>query len=220
MTITMPIHPFTGLTALGLRRDGRPIWPVMGGDGTTDPSTPPAPAPVPAPPAPVVPPADPAPIPPAPPPKPEDGLGEAGKKALAEERAARQALQKRFDKLAEALGDGDKAKGKTDIELLNDKFGAYEQQLAAEREARFRAEVAQEKGLTAKQAARLKGATRDDLLADADDLLASFPAAAAPQADPAKPPTPAPDPSQGNRNSPPPRPKSLTEAVAEAMKAK
>ena len=27
----LPIHPFTGLTALGLRRNGAPIWPVRGG---------------------------------------------------------------------------------------------------------------------------------------------------------------------------------------------
>jgi hypothetical protein len=27
----LPVHPFTGLTALGLRRSGAPIWPVRGG---------------------------------------------------------------------------------------------------------------------------------------------------------------------------------------------
>lgn len=27
----LPVHPFTGLTALGLRRNGAPIWPVKGG---------------------------------------------------------------------------------------------------------------------------------------------------------------------------------------------
>lgn len=30
----LPIHPTTGLTALGWRRNGVPIWPVLGGDGT------------------------------------------------------------------------------------------------------------------------------------------------------------------------------------------
>ncbi|MFI6329862.1 hypothetical protein ACIBBG_16365 [Micromonospora chersina] len=29
----MVFHPFTGLQALGLRKDGRPIWPVAGGNG-------------------------------------------------------------------------------------------------------------------------------------------------------------------------------------------
>ncbi len=40
----LPVHPFTGLTALGLRRNGAPIWPVRGaspddpsnGDGQDD----------------------------------------------------------------------------------------------------------------------------------------------------------------------------------------
>ncbi|MFY1588985.1 hypothetical protein ACN267_31345 [Micromonospora sp. WMMD734] len=27
----MPVHPYTGLTAIGLRRNGQPIWPVRGG---------------------------------------------------------------------------------------------------------------------------------------------------------------------------------------------
>jgi len=27
---TLPVHPYTGLTAIGLRRNGAPIWPVMG----------------------------------------------------------------------------------------------------------------------------------------------------------------------------------------------
>ncbi|MFF0823050.1 hypothetical protein ACFYUR_22035 [Micromonospora haikouensis] len=27
----LPVHPFTGLTAIGLRRNGQPIWPVKGG---------------------------------------------------------------------------------------------------------------------------------------------------------------------------------------------
>lgn len=29
----MLFHPYTGLQAIGLRKDGRPIWPVAGGDG-------------------------------------------------------------------------------------------------------------------------------------------------------------------------------------------
>lgn len=38
-TATLPIHPDTGLTALGLTSKGRPIWPVLGGDGTGDGNT-------------------------------------------------------------------------------------------------------------------------------------------------------------------------------------
>jgi hypothetical protein len=31
LSADLPVHPFTGLTALGLRRNGAPIWPVRGG---------------------------------------------------------------------------------------------------------------------------------------------------------------------------------------------
>lgn len=33
----LPTHPTTGLTALALRPDGRPIWPILGGSGDGDP---------------------------------------------------------------------------------------------------------------------------------------------------------------------------------------
>ncbi|MEL3944492.1 hypothetical protein [Streptomyces sp. LNU-CPARS28] len=39
---SLPIHPRTGETALGLRRDGRPIWPIKGGSGEGGDPTPPA----------------------------------------------------------------------------------------------------------------------------------------------------------------------------------
>ncbi|WDZ91150.1 hypothetical protein [Nocardiopsis sp. HUAS JQ3] len=32
----LPVHPRTGLTALGVLDSGRPVWPVLGGDGTGD----------------------------------------------------------------------------------------------------------------------------------------------------------------------------------------
>ncbi|PRX90831.1 hypothetical protein [Allonocardiopsis opalescens] len=32
----LPVHPITGLAALGWRRDGRPIWPILGGSGEGD----------------------------------------------------------------------------------------------------------------------------------------------------------------------------------------
>lgn len=37
----LPIHPRTGLTAVGYRRDGRPIWPILG--ASDDGGEPPAP---------------------------------------------------------------------------------------------------------------------------------------------------------------------------------
>jgi hypothetical protein len=131
-------------------------------------------------------------------------LGPAGERALATERAERKKLEQQLaalsplTKLAEALGAGTPAAGgKSDVELLQEKFGTYEQQLAEERQARWRAEVAAEKGLNAQQAARLQGSTRDELTADADALVALFPTA------PAGPRNPTPDPSQGARGGQP-----------------
>ncbi len=191
----LPIHPFTGLTALGLRRDGRPIWPVLGG---SEPAADPEPAI----------PAEPAPAAPAPEDKP---LGAAGEKALAAERARAKELEKelaafRKDKAAREEAD------KTEAE----KRAAAEQRAADAELRALRLEVAAEKGLNAAQAKRLQGATRDELLADADDLLANFGAAA-----PSKPTTPAPDPSQGSKGSAPAaRPTSLGQAVGAALKRK
>lgn len=143
---------------------------------------------------------DPASAPTAPPAEPvEQPLGPAGKKALDAEREARRALEKQLadlaplKQLAELIRGGEQAPpGKSEVDLLNEKFGRYEQDLAAERQARWRAEVAQERGLTAQQAARLVGDSREDLAADADALLALFPTATGPR-------TPAPDPTQGAR---------------------
>jgi hypothetical protein len=33
-------HPYTNQLPIGYLRDGAPIWPVMGGDGTADPTDP------------------------------------------------------------------------------------------------------------------------------------------------------------------------------------
>lgn len=172
----------------------------------TDPPAPPA-----DPPPPPTPPAD-------PPQPPDDPLGPAGINALREEREARKALEQRLakleplEKLAAALGAGDPAnQGKTDADLLNERFAQHERALAEERAARYRAEVAAEKKLTPEQAARLVGGTRDELAADADALLALFPAAA-----PGAPRVPQPDQTQGSRNAPPP---DLDTQIAAAQKA-
>jgi hypothetical protein len=205
----LPTHPRTGLVALGFTKRGTPIWPVRGGDGTGEPpANPPAP-PAPTPPGP--------PAPPAEPPVDDKPLGPAGEKALAAEREARKALEKRLaelaplTKLAAALGGGDTTKGKTELETLAERQATLETTLADERAARWRAEVAHEKGLTPQQAARLVGATRDELIADADALLTLFPTA------PSTPGTPRPDPSQGSRGGAAP---DLDVLIAEAQKAK
>lgn len=161
------------------------------------------PAPVPTPP-----PGDPAPTPTDPAPKPsvdpaadpaDKPLGPAGEKAFREEREARKALEKQLaalaplQKLAEAISGGQQQPGgKSEVELLNERFAELERTAADERAARWRAEVAAEKGISPQLAARLQGATREEFAADADALVALLPAAAGPR-------TPAPDPSQGAR---------------------
>lgn len=67
---------------------------------------------------------------------------------------------------------------KTEAQRLTERAEAAEKR-AAEIEGRaLRLEVAAEKGLTPAQAKRLVGETREDLEADADDLLATFKPAA------------------------------------------
>lgn len=92
--MSLPVHPHTGLTAIGVLPSGRIVWPIQGGNGATNPTPTPAPAPAPTPqqpappaaptpppvppaPAPAAPAAQPAPVPtppaplPTPPPTPE-----------------------------------------------------------------------------------------------------------------------------------------------------
>lgn len=167
--------------------------------------TQPAPTPVqPIPGEPAPAPANPAPTPatppgpaPAPAPADDEPLGPGGKKALDAEREARKALEKKFAPLEQFLGaltGGQKpTDGKSDVEVLQERFAEHEKTVAEERAARFRAEVAHAKGLTPEQTEWLKGGTREELEASADRLLAAFPGA------PVGPRTPLPDPSQGAR---------------------
>jgi len=129
----------------------------------------------------------------------EPQLGDAGKRAIQAERDARKALEKQLaelaplSKLAAALGGGDPVKGKTELETLSERQATLEKELAGERSARWKEQVAHSKGFTPEQAELLTGSTREELVASADKLLALFPTA------PAKPGIPAPDPSQGAR---------------------
>jgi hypothetical protein len=162
------------------------------------------PAPVPTPP-----PGDPAPAnPPAPapaltPPAPVDPAASANPLLadLAKEREKRQRLESLLaDSLGIDLKGGGGAESHVDqiaakLSSHEERFASYEANLAAEREARWRAEVAAAKGLTPEQAARLRGGSPEEFAADADALLALFPAAG--------PRNPAPDPSQGARGGQP-----------------
>lgn len=121
------VHPITGqpLQAVGFRRDGRPIWPIMGASAPIPGAQPPA-----APPAAGTPPATPPGTPPAgtpapngtppaapgaTPPPPDQPLGPAGERALAAERQFRADAEARA-KAAEDERDALKAAGQTDQE--------------------------------------------------------------------------------------------------------
>lgn len=80
---------------------------------------------------------------------------------------------------------------KSEAEKLAERATAAEKRVQELETRGMRLEVASEKGLTAGQAKRLMGSTREELEADADDLLATFKAAV--------PAAPRPDPSQGAR---------------------
>ncbi|WP_409186716.1 hypothetical protein F9C11_21745 [Amycolatopsis sp. VS8301801F10] len=222
----LPVHPRTGLRAVGIV-GGRPVWPIFGAED--NPPTPPAGGNQqnPEPPNPGPPPGqtNPAPQPTGDPsakqqnggPKQDEPLGEGGIKALQAEREARKALEKKLEglaplqKLAEVLGaTGDPATGKTEIEQITERLANHETELKTEREARWRAEVANAKKLTPEQAAELRGSTAEELAAHADRLLALFPAAPAGGKVP-----PRPDPSQGGQGGTPP---DLDAQIAEATK--
>lgn len=160
------------------------------GDPATPPTTPPANPPAAPPPADL--------------PKPDDKpLGPGGEKALREEREARKALEKQLadlaplKQIADLLGGKPSGDPKTDLEQLTERLDGYERRIAEEQQARFRAEVAAEKGIPPALVERLRGNTKDELAADADALLALIPA------QPSGPRTPAPDPSQGARGTAP-----------------
>lgn len=187
-----PIHPHTKLPAIGFRRDGRPIWPVLGG---SQPEGEPADPAADAPPDPV---AD----------KPKDEpLGDAGKAALDKERAARKEAEKELAKYRKAEQERVDA-DKTEAE----KRTAAEARAEAAEQRALRVEVAHAKGLTPNQAKRLVGSTRDELEKDADEILADFPTG------PKTPPTPKPDPSQGSKGPAVGRPTSLGTAVTAALR--
>lgn len=103
----------------------------------------------------------------------KDALGDAGKRALEAERRNARAAAKERDALAQRLKefeDRDKSEAEKATQRITDAEGRASQ---AEAKA-MRLEIAFEKGLTPAQAKRLVGATREELEADADELLETF----------------------------------------------
>lgn len=198
--LDLPVHPFTGLTAIGLRRDGRPIWPVLG--GSEPPANPPAPPagdpPKTDPPKPE-PPKDPkAGDPPKDPAKkPDEPLGEGGLKALQAEREANKQLRDQFEQfkksLSQAIGVDPAAKDKTELEQLTERLAKHEEELAKARTAAARATIAAKHQISEEDAAEfLTGADEAAMTRQAERLAAIRGQAAAPG-------TPRPDPTQGSQ---------------------
>ena len=91
-----------------------------------------------------------------------------------------------LEPLAQKAREADEAT-KSEVQKAADRAAAAEKK-AEEAEARaLRLEVAASKGLNAKQAARLVGATREELEADADELLADFTPGGGGEAAPSRP---------------------------------
>lgn len=150
--MSYPTHPRTGLTALGYRRNGDPIWPIRGGSEDAPP-VPPTPDPEPA-------------------DTPEPDTGEKDWQAEAEkwkafsrkhEDAAKANAEKakRLDELEESQ--------KSELQKAADKAAAAEARIAEIEARALRAEVAAAKGIPA---ALLSGSTQEELEASADALLA------------------------------------------------
>lgn len=118
---------------------------------------------------------------PDPKPKPDDKtFNQADVDRIVQDRLAQE--KKKFAdydtlKAKADAADAAAAKGKTDIEKLTEQIdGLTKAQSASEAKA-LRAEVAMAKGLNAAQAKRLAGTSREELEADADEIIEAFPVA-------------------------------------------
>jgi hypothetical protein len=101
--------------------------------------------------------------------KGSDDSSPAVKRALVKAHKEAEALRLKLKEIED--------RDKSDLDKLKDRATLAEKR-AEDAEAKIlRLEVAAEKGLTMAQAKRLVGATREDLEADADELLESFGAA-------------------------------------------
>jgi hypothetical protein len=79
---------------------------------------------------------------------------------------------KDYDDLKSRAAEADK--NKSALDKLLEKVSGLEERASKAEAAALRADVAQAKGLTPTQAKRLQGKTREELEADADELLSMF----------------------------------------------
>jgi hypothetical protein len=101
---------------------------------------------------------------------PQGELGDAGQKALREERARARAEAKRAAALEARLKEFED-RDKTESQKLAEARQAAEQRATAAESALARYRVAATKGVPAELVERLRGDTEDELAADADRLL-------------------------------------------------
>lgn len=100
---------------------------------------------------------------------PADGIPPEVKAALRKANKEAETLRLKLKDLED--------RDKSETQRLTDRVEAAEKAASAHEATALRLSVASEKGLTAAQAKRLVGATRDELETDADDLRRDFPAA-------------------------------------------
>lgn len=105
----------------------------------------------------------------------DDTLGDAGKKALDAERKARREAEQRLKDVEAQLKELSD-KDKSEVEKLREAVTALTKERDDSAAKVLRFEVASEKGLTPAQAKRLVGVTKEELEADADEILEAFPA--------------------------------------------
>jgi hypothetical protein len=102
--------------------------------------------------------------------QPEEGLGDAGKKALQEERRKARAAERQLTELQQRLKEFED-RDKTEAQKLAEAKQAAEATAKDATTKLLRYEVAAKKKLPAEWAARLQGSTPEELEADADLLL-------------------------------------------------
>lgn len=96
------------------------------------------------------------------------------KKALDAERKARREAERQLKQMADRLKEIED-KDKSDTDKLREQVEQLKSEAQQNATKAMRAEIAAEKGLTPAQAKRLVGASREELEADADEILEAFP---------------------------------------------
>ncbi len=165
----LPIHPVTGLRALGIGKRG-PVWPVLG--ASEDDPEPKDPAPEGAPQG------DPDEDDPAPPAFTPITSQEQFDKLLGKRLGQQKAQFAGYDDYKAKAAEYDKLEDakKTAEQRLSERLAQLEKDNEGLRLDKLRSDVAIAKGLPPKLARRLTGSTKEELEADADDLLEDMPA--------------------------------------------